>query len=108
MNEPDKPDANPQPELGDRMILRLAKYQLEKTGNLNNGTEWAPALVTRVYGHDIVNLRVECDGPATLWVTSADRGFGPGQWHDPRFEKPPLPRRSGTTMPILPSTSLVR
>lgn len=100
-------DDQPQLELGDRLIIRLARYQLEQTENLNNGTEWAAASVVRVYSQNVVNLKVECDGPATLWVTAANRGFGPGEWHDPRCERPPEPRRSGTTKPPQNSTSVV-
>lgn len=95
-------------DLGDRVIIRLSRYQIEATGNLNNGTEWAAADITRVYGPKNVNLRVICDGPTTLWVQNSERGFAPGQWHDPRVERPPSPRRSGSTLPIPANTSLVR
>lgn len=36
----------------------------------NNGADIAPAVITRVWNEQGVNLRVLLDGPDTLWFTS--------------------------------------
>ena len=36
----------------------------------NNGSDVAPAVITRVWGHDMVNVKVTTDGPDNLWLTS--------------------------------------
>lgn len=51
------------PSLG-RVVLTL----VEPT--MNNGCDVAPAVICRVWGDGKVNLRVLCDGPSVLWLTS--------------------------------------
>lgn len=36
----------------------------------NNGSDVAPAIVTRVWNDEMVNVRVLLDGPDVLWQTS--------------------------------------
>lgn len=36
----------------------------------NNGSDVAPALITRVWENELVNVRVLLDGPDVLWLTS--------------------------------------
>lgn len=36
----------------------------------NNGSDVAPAMVTRVWNDELVNVRVLLDGPDVLWLTS--------------------------------------
>lgn len=73
--------------MGDTVIFVLARHHIEQTGNANNGANESPAVVVHVFGPDCVNLRVLCDGQATLWVTSAMRGTEPGNWY-PRGARP--------------------
>lgn len=49
-------------------------------GNMPRVGEQYSARVLRVWGPDSVNLRVELDGPNTLWVTSVSFGDTPGTW----------------------------
>lgn len=41
-----------------------------KSGYAYRTGDTAPAVITRTFGGNVVNLRVFCDGPDTLWVTS--------------------------------------
>lgn len=49
-----------------RMVLIKG---IDKT--MNNGSDTAPAIVTRAYSDTLINVRVLVDGPsAPLWLTS--------------------------------------
>jgi len=49
---------------------RIVLTHVEPT--LNNGERVAPAIITRVHSHALVNLRVFCDGHAVLHLTSVE------------------------------------
>lgn len=80
--------------IGDTVMFVLARHHIEKTGNSNNGCPESPAVVVHVFSQDLVNLRVLCDGPETLWVTSATRGWGPGNWYPKSMARPVDPLRA--------------
>ena len=39
--------------------------------NVNNGADTAPAVITRVWSEQVVNLRILLDGAGVLWKTSS-------------------------------------
>lgn len=49
--------------LGDTVFVAVDPRQ-------NNGSDEAPATVTRIWENDLVNVRVLTDGPDVLWLTS--------------------------------------
>ena len=47
-----------------------------------------PAVIVRVWSNNCVNLKVLCDGPEDLWVTSVSydgAGMSKRTWHWPNY-----------------------
>lgn len=61
---------------------KLDKDQIKKEGG--NESNHLPAQVVTVWEpkskQPLVNLKVNADGPSTLWRTSVKYGSEPGQW----------------------------
>lgn len=71
--------------LGETVLYTLtdqdaAAVNAEKRNNRAHAGELYPAIVVRVWGEGLVNLRVLIDGPGELWATSKHDGTEPGQW----------------------------
>lgn len=49
-------------------------------GNEVTAGEIYPAMIVRVWGYEMVNLKVELDGSDAYWATSRHIGDEPGQW----------------------------
>lgn len=49
-------------------VCRIVMVGVNAAGN--NGTDVAPAIITRVWSNDMVNVKVLNDGPACEWKTS--------------------------------------
>lgn len=56
-------------------------------GNMANEGDILPCLVVRVWSDDCFNGQVFLDGNDTLWITSATKGEGLGQWDWMPFQK---------------------
>jgi hypothetical protein len=54
------------PSLGDIVVVPVDPGD-------NNGARIAPAIITRVWNPDCINVRVVLDGAGTLWRTSCVR-----------------------------------
>ena len=73
-------------EIGKIVAYRLRDHEVEQAnalkGNRNSirKGDVAPLLITRDWGDGMVNGTAFLDGEETLWVTSAQRGDGPGQY----------------------------
>lgn len=57
-------------------------------GNSAKGYDVYPMIIVKVWSFEpaensAVNGQVFLDGNDTLWVTSAQQGTEPGQWHEP-------------------------
>lgn len=48
-----------------------------------NKSEILPATIVRVWGENCVNLKVHTDAINDLWIKSALKGDGEGQWNWP-------------------------
>lgn len=66
-----------EPKIG--MIVMFTVEEQDK--KVNNFQSHAPAMITNVFGNDLVNLKVFLDGESSVWRTSCKMGFGEGQWH---------------------------
>lgn len=70
------------PRLGEIVI-----YQVLSNDDCNvrhNHVDELPAVVVRVWGDDVVNLKVLTDGPHDVWMTSVQQGDEPGYWYRPQ------------------------
>lgn len=69
------------PEVGDIVLYRVsASDASELRHNHHADLPTLPAVVVRVWTETTVNLKVWTDGPTDVWVTSAMRGDGAGEW----------------------------
>ena len=77
------------PTIGRTVIYTPATKENEawEKDPVMNTAKKLPAVIVCVWSDECVNLRVFCDGDKTLWVTSANKGDGEGQWNWPVIEK---------------------
>lgn len=68
------------PEVG-HLVLYRVPYPMKDV--LNNGSTIAPAIITRVWTHTCVNLKILYDGTHDEWKTSVSLGVAEGQWSFP-------------------------
>ena len=73
-----------EPTIGSVVIYHCSEEQKEK---MNNYQDFAPAIVTAVWGDTCVNLKVLLDGTENLWVTSAQLGDEEYQWNWPKMQR---------------------
>lgn len=87
------------PTIGRTVIYRFPDHEQIP---LNNYAEVAPAVITRVWTDDCVNLKVLADGPFDLWKTSVTQGDGPHQWKWPELSRVPEPPAVLKQAPAVP------
>lgn len=72
------------PTIGRIVIYNQTEYS--KNSIQGNKPDQLPAVIVAVWGEVTVNLKVLTDGVNDLWITSASKGDGPGQWNWPVIE----------------------
>lgn len=68
----------PKPSVG-----RIVLVPIDPT--MNNGSNVAPAIITRVWSETTVNLRVLADGDSILWRTSSTYAENPDNLDQPHL-----------------------
>ena len=73
-----------EPTIGRIVTYHCDEEQKEK---MNNFQADAPAIITAVFGENLVNLKVLLDGEENLWMTSVSLGTGAHEWSWPEIKK---------------------